>query len=172
MIKLTATALVHSVSQVMQVGQNNFQKRELILNDSWEREGEMHDNFVLVEFTGDKMPMLDAIRPGQRVTVEAFVSGREYQGRYYTSLRGMSVAPFQPQQQQAPQQQYQQAAAPAPQHYPQQPPYQQAQYPQPQAAPAYPPASYPQQQPYQQAPQQGYAPGGPTAANLPFPPQQ
>lgn len=177
MIKLTATALVHSVSPVMQVGQSSFQKRELILNDSWEREGELHDNFVLVEFTGDKMPMLDAIMPGQRVTVEAFVNGREYQGRYYTSLRGMSVAPYQPQPQQAPQQQYQQPAAPVAQQYPQQqtyqqPPYQQAQYPQPQAAPAYPPASYPQQQPYQQAPQPGYNAGAPTAANLPFPPQQ
>lgn len=128
MIKLTATALVHSVSPVLQVN-SSFQKRELVLNDSWERDGEVHDNFVLIEFVGDKMPMLDTIAPGQRVTVEAFVNGREYQGRYFTTLRGLSVAPYQ----QAPQQ----------------------------AAPP------------QQAPQpQGYAAGGPTAANLPFPPKQ
>lgn len=167
MIKVTATALAHSVSPVMQVGQGNFQKRELILNDSWESNGEVHDNFVLVEFTGDRMAQLDTIMPGQRVTVEACVNGREYQGRYYTSLRGLSVAPYQPQPQQAPSKMYPQQPA-APGYAPQQQ-YQQA--PGYQAAPAYTQQpAYPQQQ-YQQAPQQGYAPqGGPASADLPFPP--
>lgn len=149
---------------MVQVG--NFQKRELILNDSWERNGETHENYVSIEFTGEKMAMLDTIMPGQRVTVEACVNGREYQGRYYTSIRGLSVAPYQPQQQPAPQQQYPPQPS-APGYAPQQP-YQQA--PGYAPAPAYPQqAQYPQQ--YQQAPQQAYPPqGGPAAADLPFPP--
>lgn len=149
---------------MVQVG--NFQKRELILNDSWERNGEVHENYVSIEFTGEKMAMLDTIMPGQRVTVEACVNGREYQGRYYTSIRGLSVAPYQPQQQAAPQQQYPPQPS-APGYAPQQQ-YQQA--PGYAPAPAYPQqAQYPQQ--YQQAPQQAYPPqGGPAAADLPFPP--
>lgn len=163
MIKLTATALIHSISPVIQVSEN-FQKRELILNDSWERDGQQHPNFVLIEFTGDKMAQLDSFAPGQRVTVEAFINGREYQGRYYNSIRGQSVAHYQPQQ--SPSSVGQHPAA-APASYPQTAPaYPQAASAYPQTAPAAPQAApaYPQQgNPYGQ---QSAAPG---VADLPFP---
>lgn len=165
MIKFTATSLIHSISPVLQVT-DRFQKRELVLNDSWERNGEVHPNFVLVEFTGEKMALLDNFAPGQRVNVEAIVNGREKEGRFYNSLRGLSISAYQPQQPgpYVPPQQM------APQGYPA-PQYGQPSYPQtapmsaayPQQAPAYPPQpQYPPQQ-YQQAP-----PQGPTAENLPF----
>lgn len=183
MIKLTATALIHSISPVIQVS-DKFQKRELVLNDSWERDGEQHLNFVVIEFTGDKMAQLDNFIPGQRVTVEAFINGREYQGRYYNSIRGQRVAHYQPQQSPSTMGQ-RPAAAPTsdPQQYPQAP----AAYPQtaqayPQAAPV---AAYPQNAPaYPQgapaAPQSAPAypqPGNPYGqqsaapgvADLPFP---
>lgn len=176
MIKFSATnALVHSVSPVIQVT-DNFQKRELILDDSWDKDGKHYSSFVSVEFTGDKMDQLDGIYPGQRVNVEGLLSGREYNNRIYNSVRGQSVTPYLPQQQCQ--------AAPMPGGYNQQQQYQAAPgyqaapmpggYPQQTAAPAYP------QQPQQYAPapatapvaapaQQPYGRQSPGVADLPFP---
>ena len=158
MIKLTATALIHYISPVMQVS-DNFQKRELILDGSWEKDG--------------KMPMLDNFTPGQRVTVDAYVNGREYQGRYFNSIKGMGIVPYQ-----ASSTVGQRPAQPAPGSYPQQPTYpqapgayQQGGYPQapggyPQQ-PAYPQqAAYPQQGSYAQPPAPAPMPASPQGGNL------
>ena len=81
MIKFTATALIHFISPVIDIpsrnGGQSFQKRELILDDSWTKDGNTYTNFVLIEFSGDKISQLDNFVPGQRVTVEAFINGRE-----------------------------------------------------------------------------------------------
>jgi len=169
MIKLTATALIHYISPVIQVSAN-FSKRELILDDSWERNGEVHPNFVSIEFSNDAMAQLDSFYPGQRVTVEAYVNGREWNGRILNSIRGRSVMPAQAQAYPR------QSAA-----YPQQPAYPQAlAYPQQAPAPA-PMPGY-GQPPQPTYPQQGYAPApapqpaqayqqpqSPGVADLPFP---
>ncbi len=78
MIKFQATnALVHYVSPVMQVS-DRFQKRELILDDSRDKDGTHYSSFVIIEFTGDKMNLLDGHVPGHRVNVEGFITGSEY----------------------------------------------------------------------------------------------
>ncbi|WP_286375428.1 DUF3127 domain-containing protein [Xylanibacter rodentium] len=154
MIKFSATALIHHISPVIDIpsrnGGQSFQKRELILDDTWTKDGNTYPNFVLIEFSGDKMAQLDSFAPGQRVTVEAYVNGREYQGRYFNTIKGMSVAPYQQQQTSHP---VGQRPAPAP-GYPQQP-----QYPQQ-------PASYPNQGGYPQAPAPAPMPGTPQGGNL------
>lgn len=178
MIKLTATALIHYISPVIEIpsktGGNPFQKRELILNDSYTaQDGTARPNFVCIEFTGDRMNLLDQFAPGMKVFIEACVNGRESNGRIFNTIRGLAIQPQQmvsayPQQ---PQQGFQQSA------YPQQASY-------PQSAPA-PQPSYPQQSAFGQAPggypQQGYAQGQPMpqqpvqqsqslgTADLPFP---
>lgn len=120
MIKFTATnALVHTVTPVTEIpsksGGNPFYKRELILNDSWERDGRWFESFVKIEFTGDRMAQLDGIQPGQRVNVEGMINGREYNGAIYNTVRGNSVAVAQPQPGYAPQQQGYAPQAPQPQ---------------------------------------------------------
>lgn len=173
MIKLTATALIHSISPVIQVSAN-FSKRELILDDSWEKNGEVHPNFVSIEFSGDSMAQLDNFYSGQRVTVDAYITGREWNGRIINSIRGRSVSAVQ-----TPAYPQQPTAA-----YPQQPAYPQ-QYQQPTPAPApmpgygqAPQPTYPQQHSYPQAPAptpapqptQAYQrPQSPGVADLPFP---
>lgn len=150
MIKFSATnALVHLVSAVIQVS-DRFQKRGLIIDDSWDKDGVHYTNFVLIEFSGDKMAQLDSVYPGQRINVDGMLTGREYNGRIYNTVRGLSVTPYQAQPQYAP------SPAPMPGGYPSQ------QY---QAAPGYPspapmPGGYPQpQQPqYPQQPQQPQQP--------------
>ena len=140
MIKLKATALIRSISPVIEIpsrsGGQSFLKRELVLDDSWIKDGNTHENFVLIEFTGDKMAQLDAFAPGQRVNVEAYVSGREYQGKVFNTIKGSTIELYQTQQPAPPTGQYPQA----PGGYPPQPAYppqggypQQGAYPQPAA---------------------------------------
>lgn len=172
MIKLTATATIRSISPVIEIAPKNggqpFYRRELILDDTWTKDGNTYPNYVLIEFTGDKMAMLDYYTPGQRVTVEAFINGREYQGKVFNSIKGLSIAPYQaqaattnvPQQSTYPQAPggYPQAAYPPQGGYPQQPANQQATYPNQ--------AAYPSQGGYAQPPGSATMPGTPQGNNL------
>ena len=140
MIKFQATAAIRYISEVIEVpsksGGQPFQKRELVLDDSWDKDGQHYANFILIEFSGEKMSALDGFYPGQRVTVDCILSGREYNVRVFNTVRGQSVTLVQ-------QQQYSQPApmpggytpAQMPGGYPQQPttayPQQQSQWPQP-----------------------------------------
>lgn len=115
MIKAIGNAVIYSISDVITVSEK-FQKRELILDESREFNGILHPNFVCIEFTGERMALLDQFQPGQYVTVEAAVNSREYNGRYYTSLRGFKIQAYcVPQQVQTrqPQNAPQQSAPPA-----------------------------------------------------------
>lgn len=147
MIKFSGTnVLVHSISQVITIpsktGGQDFQKREVIIDDSWDKDGKHYPNYVLIEFTGDKMSQLDGIYPGMRVNIEGMLNGREYNNRIFNTVRGQSVTPYQAQQQ------YPSAPAPAP-------------------MPGYPQAGYPQASPYPQQPMPGY----PQASTPPYPQQ-
>ena len=130
MIKLTATAPIYSISPVIDIpsksGGNPFQKRELVLDDSWfDRDNQPHQSLVVIEATGEKMDLLNQFSPGMRVTVEALVSGREANGRVFNSIRLLGIQQAAPAYQQPaytnaapyPQQGY----APYPQAQPQQP---------------------------------------------------
>ena len=150
MIKLAITggAIIYSISPLQEIPSKNggapFLKRELIIDDSWsDRDGAVHPNFVLVEFTGDKMSLLDNFLPGQRVNVDACVNGREYNGRMITFIKGLGITPYQEQ----PQQGYAPQPASAPRYgaYPQQPSYPQQGYPQ---QPSYPQPAAPQVAPF------------------------
>lgn len=149
MIKLTATAPIHSISPVIDIpsknGGNPFQKRELILDDSWlDRDNQPHQSLVVIEATGEKMDLLNQFSPRMRVTVEAIVSGREVNGRVFNTIRLLGIsqpaqqtyaAPaIQPQAPACPQQPYQQLQYPNAAPYPQQgyAPYPQQQQPTPQ----------------------------------------
>ena len=131
------TGAVHSVSQVLQVPTQSgkpFEKRELVLNCSTynSQTGELMENFIKFEFTGDKMVLLNSLQVGQRVVVSFALQGRSYTNKstghtdYFTSIRGYKIeqpqtrvttqpGDYKPQQappqpvyaQQAPQQPYQ-----------------------------------------------------------------
>ena len=153
MIKLSATAPIHSISPVIDIpsksGGNPFQKRELILDDSWlDRDNQPHQSLVVIEATGDKMDLLNQFAPGMRVSVDAVVCGRAVNGRVFNTIRLLGIS--QPAQQTC--------AAPAIQ--PQAPAYPQQPYQQPQ---------YPNAAPY---PQQGYAPAPYPQSQQPTPQQQ
>lgn len=126
-LQIPGGATIHSISPIIEIPSKNggtpFQKRELVIDDAWaDREGTLHPNYVLIEFSGDKMQLLDSFQPGQRVNIDACVNGREYNGRIFTTIKGFGISPYQqPQPQQAYQQPAQQPAqqsAPFPGQYP------------------------------------------------------
>lgn len=132
---------VYYISPVETIGQNGFQKRFVIIDDSRLKDGTAYPNYIQVDFTGDRMAQLDNFIQTQLVVIEGYLDGREYKGKYFTNVRGGKISPYQ-----APQ-----AMSTAPQGYaPQQQPYQSPQQP------------YQSPQQAYQAPQQAYQAPQPT----------
>lgn len=166
--KVTIIAKIYYVNQIETIGERGFQKRTVLLDDSRTKDGNTYPNIIPVEFTGDRMAMLDSFSPGQLVQVEAFVEGREHTGRYFVNIKGWTIAPYQSQQsyqqsyQQSPQQSQYGAQSPF-QQAPQQP--QQGQYQVYQGQPAQ--RGYQQQRP-QFAPASQFPPNSNGFNNDPF----
>ena len=134
MIKGNAISVICYISPVQQIT-DNFSKRDVVLNDSWVgQDGTTHENYVNIEFTGERMKMLDLYEVGNKVVIDYHVTGRKAQnGKVYNTLRGLNIATYQ--NQWAPVQQ--QAYAPQqPQMQPQQPQMTQPQQPQQPISPA------------------------------------
>lgn len=106
MIKGSATSVICFISPIQQITEN-FAKRDVVLNDSWVgQDGTTHENYVNIEFTGERMKMLDLYEVGNKVVIEFHVTGRKVQnGKVYNSLRGLNITTYQnqwtPQAQQA-----------------------------------------------------------------------
>lgn len=91
MASVTINGTVKLVGQTQQVSEK-FSKRELVITE----QGGQFPQHIPVEFTQDRMSLLDPIAPGDQVTVTAFVNGREWTGRdgvtkHFLSLRGDRV---------------------------------------------------------------------------------
>lgn len=106
MIKGSATSVICFISPIQQITEN-FAKRDVVLNDSWEgQDGKPHESYVDIEFTGERMKMLDLYEVGNKVVIEFHVTGRKVQnGKVYNTLRGLNISTYQnqwtPQAQQA-----------------------------------------------------------------------
>lgn len=106
MIKGNAISVICYISPVQQIT-DNFSKRDIVLNDSWVgQDGTTHENYVNIEFTGERMKMLDLYEVGNKVVIDYHVTGRKAQnGKVYNTLRGLNIATYQnqwaPVQQQA-----------------------------------------------------------------------
>lgn len=133
------------------VGQNGFQKRDLVITTDWQ-----YPQDIIIQFAQGNCALLDNLQIGQIVKVHFNLQGREWtspQGeiKYFNTVVGWKIELIQTTNvaQQYQQPQYQQA----PQGYPQQP-----QYAPPQQAQAYPPQGQPQYQQGQMFNQYGQAP--------------
>ena len=73
------------------VGNNNFQKREMVLVTD-----ERYPQTVKIEFVQEKTSLLDQFKPGDDVTVSINIRGREWvnpEGKtiYFTSIQGWRI---------------------------------------------------------------------------------
>ena len=66
---------------------SGFSKREMVV--TVDDGGYPQD--INLEFVKEKAKLLDALQPGQEVTVTFDIRGREYNGRYFNNLQGWKV---------------------------------------------------------------------------------
>ena len=66
---------------------SGFTKREMVVTVDDGR----YPQDINLEFVQDKVSLLDALQPGQEVTVSFDIRGREYNGRYFNNLQGWKV---------------------------------------------------------------------------------
>jgi hypothetical protein len=66
---------------------SGFTKREMVVVV----EDGKYPQEINLEFVQDKVALLDALQPGQEVTVSFDIRGREYKGRYFNNLQGWKV---------------------------------------------------------------------------------
>ena len=82
------------------VGGNDFRKRELVIDAStYDRfTGDKRENFVNMEFTGNKCTELDHFNVGDLVAVSYVLQGRKYEKdgivRYFTNIVGYKVESY------------------------------------------------------------------------------
>jgi single-stranded DNA-binding protein len=114
---MEVTGKVRHVGPVQQV-RDSFRKRELVVTTE-----EQYPQHIMIEFTQDKVDLLNQYKPGDDVKVSINLRGREWvnpQGetKYFNSIQGWRIERMDAQaqqyggapqyQQQQPQQQYQQ----------------------------------------------------------------
>ena len=83
---MTVQGTIHHIGPVETVGSNGFTKQLLVVNN-----GQQYDNLTPIEFAKDKTALLNGLSVGQDVTVHINLGGREYNGKYYPSVRGWKV---------------------------------------------------------------------------------
>lgn len=108
------------------VGQNGFQKRDLVITTDGQ-----YPQDIIIQFAQGNCAVLDRFQVGQIVKIHFNLQGREWtspQGevKYFNTVVGWKIEVVQPMQQYQQPMQYQQA----PQGYVQQPQYAQPAYPQ------------------------------------------
>ena len=87
-MKFDVTAVIKEIGAIETVGQKGFQKRNLVLTD----QSGQYENLICVEFSGDKLASPEQFSVGQTVTVSGFINCREWNGKYFTSLRGSFIS--------------------------------------------------------------------------------
>ena len=91
MAQVTITGTIRQIGKTQDVS-DKFKKRELIIT---EPSGQRAQH-IPVEFTMDRTSLLDSFKPGEEVTVTAFVNGREWTGKdgvtkFFLSLGGNRI---------------------------------------------------------------------------------
>lgn len=91
MAQVTITGTIRQIGKTQDVS-DKFKKRELIITEP----SGQRPQHIPVEFTMDRTSLLDSFKPGEEVTVTAFVNGREWTGKdgvtkFFLSLGGNRI---------------------------------------------------------------------------------
>jgi len=103
-MKVTITGTLQEVQPVQEFASGFTKQLVIIATES------KYDNLIPIELVKDKVGSFDGIQPGSTVSVNAYLGGREYNGRYYISLKFADLNDVQREMQN--QQVYQAAMAP------------------------------------------------------------
>ena len=111
-MKVEITGRLHEVQEPVTFG-SGFTKQIIVVETE-----SKYDNYIAVELVKDQVGKMDGIEVGTRVRLDAYVGGREWNGRYFVSVKFAALTGVQrdlDQEQAAPAQVHTAAAAPAPQ---------------------------------------------------------
>ena len=91
MAQVTISGTVKAVGKTQEVSAS-FRKRELVITEP----SGQRPQHIPVEFTQDRVSLLDDYKPGDEVSVMAYVNGREWTGKdgvtkYFLSLSGNRI---------------------------------------------------------------------------------
>jgi len=78
--------IVKVLEDTQEIGEKGFKKRLIVVTTQ-----EQYPQDIAIEFTGDKTNLLDEIAEGETVDVSINIRGREYNGKYYTSIQGWKI---------------------------------------------------------------------------------
>lgn len=115
--QIIGKVLIVGQTENIQYQDKTFTKRELVLDCShFDRfTGQQFENYVSLQFTGNRVSELDNFKAGELVQVSYFLSGRKSEKdgkvKYFTNIVGLKIEPYganNVQQPQAPQQPSQQ----------------------------------------------------------------
>lgn len=82
-MKVTIQGTLHEL-QPVQIFDSGFQKQVAVICPNPNSD---YPDFFPVEMLKDNVGMMDNVQPGGECTIECFLGGREYEGRYYLSLK-------------------------------------------------------------------------------------
>jgi len=80
-MKVTITGTLQEVQPVQEFASGFTKQLVIIATES------KYDNLIPIELVKDKVGSFDGIQPGSTVSVNAYLGGREYNERYYISLK-------------------------------------------------------------------------------------
>jgi single-strand DNA-binding protein len=80
------TGKVHKLLPIEQIS-DKFKKRVVVITDP----NEKYPQFVPVEFTQDRIALLDSVNEGDEVEVAINLRGREHSGKFYSNIEGWKV---------------------------------------------------------------------------------
>lgn len=69
-----------------QTFQSGFEKREFVLTTQ-----EQYPNDIKLECIKDRIALLDALNPGDKISVKFRIRGNEYQGKYFVNLNAFDI---------------------------------------------------------------------------------
>lgn len=78
------------VSEIREVESfpSGFKKQTVVIDGT---NNPKYENKMDVEFMKDKMDLIDGLQVGDTVVVEGFISGREWNGKYFKSLKAQTI---------------------------------------------------------------------------------
>lgn len=79
------TGTIMQINQT-EVKSEKFKARTMVLQTA-----EKYPQSLLVQFSQDKCGLLDKFSEGQTVKIAYNLRGREYNGRYYTTIEGWKI---------------------------------------------------------------------------------
>ena len=94
---MQVTGTIKLIGETQTFGENGFRKRELVITTN-----EQYPQTLMIEFTQDRAELLNNYTPGQQVSINIDLRGREWVNpegvtKYINSIRGWNIQPLQQQ---------------------------------------------------------------------------